>query len=149
MHLLGQIDAELYNIVGRLSHEQLLSVVGNIVKVLCKDFKKIETPLQTIIACDRLDALSESSLEDLSVYARSAEKNYFDLKESGKPEIEWGVWFYKARLAAAIGFACESVEREAAFDAIYELCFVREDQQETLSIIHTEIKNVLERKLGS
>jgi len=139
MHvLLDQIAPGLGQKLELLPLAKSRRIVARACDYASRRFVGLEPPVRELLkAISTGNGLSETEAAEARALAAAADDHYFTLKDHGAPEIEWSMWFEKARLLTAVAHAGGAGGTDDVLDAVYELCFTCDNPSEILALVQS------------
>ncbi len=135
MDLLNQKAPGLEDKLRALSIDQRRRLVAA-AEELSRSIKDLESSINNVLTeALNSNSLSPSQVAELRSYATAADDQYLTLEENGAESSVWGNWFAKARLATGLADVFGESTCEAAARAVYELCFVKDDQSAVVVLL--------------
>jgi len=142
MNIFDQKIPGISNQFRDLPLEKRRAVTAKACELVSRSIDDLEPALHELLkSAVHKNMLSHQQVEDALRYAAAADKQYFRLKEQGADKFTWRNWFAKARLATALADGFGSTTSDKAVAAIYELCFVEEDESAVVELVQSELKS--------
>jgi hypothetical protein len=143
MNMLDQTAPGLSEQLRHLSPEQWRRIVAKVCEMVSQSITDLEPIVRTSLgAAVEKNWLSSDQIKGLRNYAENADKKYFTLQEEGVEQTVWRSWFAKARLATALADVFSNEQWETVADAVYELCFIDEDNSRVINFVESSIESM-------